>query len=503
MCLPLRVRQVLDAMTDADKKALKKLLPACPKMPDPKAGKYPSALLTAFGGSYSAVGVITEQMLRYPVEAITVSNLLSEMHVVWPQYFQTELAASVIEKVRKSKTTQPFLDCLVATRRALDTHMAGDMVEYDAEVGGGEGAAVVGHPDGRTPTKVVEIKLTGQLIKNWAYFQLQVFSYAALDPACKDVYLVLPMQGSTVWHASVDGWSKRSEFAAVLTMIAERVCHGDVSASAAAASAAVPAPLELISKMMEAAAIAAEHRIGNHMSKTGSLAKAIRGLPRGVPSQIFLGNPQSAKIAISDTELAEAAVAKAERSEDPLFIHAPYIINLAASGADYQIECLKKLLDYGATVGAAGVVVHVGKSTKQTPEAAMEAMRAAVAAVLPSATSECPLLLETPAGQGTEMLRTYEEFVGFVRSFATPCFRICVDTCHVFACGHAPLDYLQKLLGGADSGLLALVHFNDSLDICGACKDRHAPVGQGHIGVPTMKAIAELCTAHRIPAVIE
>jgi deoxyribonuclease-4 len=153
-------------------------------------------------------------------------------------------------------------------------------------------------------------------------------------------------------------------------------------------------------------------------------------------------------------------------------------------------------------IGAKGVVVHVGKHTTQTMEAAMAAMRANVAAVLPSATAECPLLLETPAGQGTEMLRSYEEFVGFVKSFANPAFRLCVDTCHVFACGHQPKEYLERLVA-EDRNLLTLVHFNDSKDVCGACKDRHAFAGTGMIGAKTMNAIAELCRTHKIPAVIE
>ena len=88
-----------------------------------------------------------------------------------------------------------------------------------------------------------------------------------------------------------------------------------------------------------------------------------------------------------------------------------------------------------------------------------------------------------------------------MESFNDPRLRMCLDTCHVFAAGHKPLDYLKAAL--ARKGLLKLVHFNDSLDVCGSCKDRHAPIGGGKIGFEGMKELAELCSQHHIPMVIE
>jgi deoxyribonuclease-4 len=110
--------------------------------------------------------------------------------------------------------------------------------------------------------------------------------------------------------------------------------------------------------------------------------------------------------------------------------------------------------------------------------------------------------LETPAGQGTEMLTVYDDFVRFVQSFASPRLRICVDTCHVFATGQNPLDYIQKI-HDTDASLLQLVHFNDSAEACGSCLDRHAFVGTGKIGITTMTTIAEYCSERHIPMVVE
>ena len=115
------------------------------------------------------------------------------------------------------------------------------------------------------------------------------------------------------------------------------------------------------------------------------------------------------------------------------------------------------------------------------------------------ATDSCPILLETPAGQGTEVLRTREEFTDFVAEFGDGRLRMCIDTCHVFACGHQPLEYIQKTA----PPFIKLIHFNDSAAPCGSCIDRHAAIGQGHSGDDTMAAIAHHAVTHSLPMVIE
>jgi deoxyribonuclease-4 len=118
------------------------------------------------------------------------------------------------------------------------------------------------------------------------------------------------------------------------------------------------------------------------------------------------------------------------------------------------------------------------------------------------ATPECPILLETPAGQGSETLTTYTEFVEFVLLFKDPRLRVCVDTCHVFACGYQPIDYLKRITK-YNKKLLKLVHYNDSATPCGSCLDRHAFMGTGHVGIDQMLEIAKLCHANQMPMVIE
>lgn len=252
---------------------------------------------------------------------------------------------------------------------------------------------------------------------------------------------------------------------------------------------------------MVAVQLMREHyHIGFHAPKHKTLMQTLQELPDyGKPYQIFLGNPQGSHLNVSDIEAAATAVLCKDLGAS-IYVHTPYIINLCAKN-DWNVKLLQTNLKVAARCGFKGVVVHVGKATKQPLAEALGAMRENILAALDSATAECPLLLETPAGQGTETLTGMEEFIQFVLSFGDERLRICLDTCHVFACGHKPFDYIKACL--EHDGLLKLIHYNDSKDVCGSCKDRHALAGTGHIGLEGMTAIAELCRAQKLPMVIE
>ena len=153
-------------------------------------------------------------------------------------------------------------------------------------------------------------------------------------------------------------------------------------------------------------------------------------------------------------------------------------------------------------MGASGVVVHVGKSATTGADAGLANQRRNLQLAASYATAECPLLLETPAGQGTETLRSWEEFFGLLLEINDPRLRACVDTCHVFACGHDPVVYVQRALAECP-GMVKLIHYNDSEGVRGSCVDRHALVGGGHIGMKPMGAIAEAAWAANVPCVIE
>jgi deoxyribonuclease-4 len=476
----IRVRQLLSALNSVERTELKKLLP--PKVAtnppaEPDGTRYPAALLSALPKeeSYSLLGWITEDLLHYAPADVTMETLATVIKGRWPTAPEEAIA-----KVAKSKTTEPYLTHIRETRKKVRFAARGSL-QYEAEVG--TGGPVTGHPDIRTPDQVFEVKMTGQLKQNWVDFLFQVFAYAALAPEINDIYLVLPLQ-EIVWHHPVNqaGWPKRAAFREFLHQAAAKKDANSDS-------------------VIAAALLIATHNIGSHMPKLKSLVDTVHAIPAGKPAQIFLAGPQSSRLSIADAELA-AANAAIQVTGANLFIHSPYIINLCtqatAENEDYHTKLLIKNLQYGVAMGAKGVVVHVGKSTTQPLPEAMATMRSNILTSLEHATPSCPLLLETPAGQGTEVLRTWAEFAAFVSDINDPRLRICIDTCHVFACGEDPETYLKRTLDATK-----LIHFNDSATPCGSCLDRHAFVGQGHIGIEKMTAIANSATAAALPMVIE
>jgi deoxyribonuclease-4 len=388
------------------------------------------------------------------------------------------------DKVRKSKTTQPFIDCLVVTRREMEkvmrTGTAEGPLRFEEVVVNG---SVEGHPDIYNKTQVFEVKLTGLLKENWTSFLLQVFSYGALMPEVVDLYLVLPLQ-QKVWHADIRGWTNRGAFLEALTSWSSKQ---------------QTTGLELA---MKASLLCAMFSIGFHTGKQKQLLQTVAALgDYSKPYQIFLSGPQNSNIKALDDDVA-ATLGFIRKMKAQIYVHSQYLINLAAKSEDnWHTNLLIKNLQVTRAFGGKGVVVHVGKSTKQPISEALTAMKASLLAAMEHATMDCPILLETPAGQGTEMLTNMKEFLDFVETFADLRIRACIDTCHVFACGVDPHEYIDTALGRP--GLVKLIHFNDSLGACGSCVDRHAHIGAGHIGFDKMAKVAELCSKNKLPMLVE
>lgn len=500
----LRVRQILDGVGAAGCRALKKHLPAdMPSMPSNDTVRYPNALVQFLPKpqNYSLLGLISEAMLRLPVAEITLSSLTALL----PRYHPSATPIE-INKVRTSKTTQPFLDLLIATRTQIDDVLGGADLRGESVL---THEKVIGHPDARTDTIIFEMKLTGQLMKNWSYFTLQALAYAALDPSVITVCIVLPLQ-STVWRCDVSRWTNRIKYRDALNAAAIKLLTPAApkltaaTALGGAGAPAAPSAAAPIYNPILALALAEKYNIGHHAPKFPTLMKTISEFPDPTkPYQIFLGGPQSSKMKVTDGELA-ATASQIAAAHLKVYVHSQYIINLANATApdDWNVTLLARNLQYAAAIGCRGVVVHVGKATDKPYATALENMRVNISRVIEHATPECPLLLETPAGQGTETLKGDDEFISFVDSFGgDPRLRVCLDTCHVFACGHKPLTFIDKLAAKPD--LLRLIHFNDSLEPCGSFKDRHAPIGGGHIGFTNMETIAKRCHELGLPMVIE
>ena len=475
--MSVRVRHIIKTAPSDALKELQKLLPKIP-VPTLITHRYPAAILSVFlkEERYSLLGCVTEDLLRLPATDITVDAVWTAVQNWYPG-----VDPKFKDKLTVSKTTEPFLEHVRKTRTELDAIVKGKLtfdtvVAYDS---------VEGHPDAQTPTQIFEVKTTGMLEDNWKQFLFQVFAYAALDLTATDVYLVLPLQ-ETVWHYNVSTWTNRVAYRDLFNHFAKRLLNPDADKS-----------------VLPGQALATLHGIGSHMPKLKTLTETVKSLPPSVPSQIFLSGPMNSKVTAKEEDVAAAKALLT--TTQPLFVHSPYMINLCSDPAvkdDYSTGLLIKYLQIAVPLGSKGVVVHVGKSTSQDLKVAMDNMRTNLMRAIPYATETCPILLETPAGQGTEVLTDFDEFLDFVTSFKDPRLKICVDTCHVFATGYEPKDYAEGILIRRPD-LLTLVHFNDSSTPCGSCVDRHAFIGTGDIGLKKLTEVAELCTKYKVPMVIE
>jgi len=257
------------------------------------------------------------------------------------------------------------------------------------------------------------------------------------------------------------------------------------------------------------------YNIGLHIKKDKtfhrSLTTIIKTLQEGIicpPLQIFTASPKNwRRPALNEEDLIDTEKLITEHNIS-CYIHSMYLINLAKFQKDipFAFKALKYDFDIGKATGMKGVVIHCGKSVKLDKSVAVQNMFDNCCFISENfATKEVPLLIETPAGQGTELLTTITKFSDFYDRFSTSQkknIKLCVDTCHVFAAGHDPLDYLIRI-NTLFPKAIVLVHFNDSKCPKGCKKDRHEFPGEGYIGLEKMTEIAVYCNSENIPMVYE
>jgi deoxyribonuclease-4 len=176
----------------------------------------------------------------------------------------------------------------------------------------------------------------------------------------------------------------------------------------------------------------------------------------------------------------------------PLAVHVPYFVNLAAEDDEkwqYSRQVLVEDLERAAVLGAQYVVTHAGHA-RERREAGLERAALAVGLALSAARVAVQLLIETTSGQAGELGSTFAELERLrVLCGGGERLGFCLDTAHVFAAGYdvSTHDGVNACLDSFDRacGLqrLRLLHLNDSAFDLGSRRDRHAPVGQGRIGV--------------------
>ena len=378
--------------------------------------------------------------------------------------------------------------------------------------------SIMGHPDIITDNCVLDIKTTASFGKMSSDACLQVLAYYALmkhnNVNVRYLGFVLPMQRLVVVY-DMSNWDC-SAYLQLLNNTAEAISNNlfQVNIQQSPLSntiQTIKVELPIVSQLM--VTYLNECRVGMHISKGTNLKKTLQDYITHSPNrpcQLFLRNPRTGICASKTVQQLADARLIIDNHQLQCYIHAPYVINLCANvhdGTDFwQQRYLNEDLIFANKMGCRGVVVHTGNRCKLTEDAALSIMEHMIRSALPYAAEHCPLLLETPCGEGTEVCTTIEELGNFLFRFTDEELKklgLCVDTCHIYAKKYTrPLAYLQhwKRYGPVP---IRLVHLNDSKDDCCSCVDHHAFPGAGRIGEAKMKEVAYWCASEGIPMVLE
>jgi deoxyribonuclease-4 len=259
---------------------------------------------------------------------------------------------------------------------------------------------------------------------------------------------------------------------------------------------------------------------GAHISVSGGYTAALDyALSVGCEcAQVFAKSPRQWRGPSIDLSAAEAfARRRAEVGFGPVFTHTAYLVNLSTSNEELWEKSVVALADElrrGGSLGAAGVVTHIGNAPDGDGVAAARRTGVAIRRAFDAAGElggATRLLLENTAGAGSTFGASFEELGACVdeANLGSDLLGVCLDTCHAFAQGIAltsPQGWDEALAAlSASVGLdrLGLIHANDCKFELGSRRDRHEWIGDGHIGTDGFAAMVCAPELVGVPVVTE
>lgn len=253
--------------------------------------------------------------------------------------------------------------------------------------------------------------------------------------------------------------------------------------------------------------------IGCHLSSSkGFLAMGRQAWKLGADTfQFFTRNPRGSKAKELDSADAAALLALlAERNFAPVIAHAPYTLNLCSAeekNRTFAQEIMADDLRRMEYLPGQLYNFHPGSHVGQGMETGIAYIADALNAILTPEQSTT-VLLETMSGKGSEVGGRFEELREILdRVELSDRMGVCLDTCHVSDAGYALAEDLDGVLMEFDRviGLnrLKAIHLNDSLNPCGAHKDRHARIGEGCIGLEALRRVVNHPALKDLPFCLE
>jgi deoxyribonuclease-4 len=236
-------------------------------------------------------------------------------------------------------------------------------------------------------------------------------------------------------------------------------------------------------------------RIGAHIHDEDLLAAARQRSAQIV--QFFLADPQGYKAPRPHPQAADLRAAGID-----MFIHAPYIVNVATLNNRIRIPSRKLAVQHAvvaAEIGALGLIVHGGHVNKgDDPAIGFDNWRKFITRQMDEGGFPLPLLIENTAGGDNAMARKFDALARLWEVVGEFDIGFCLDTCHAWAAGEELLDVVDR--AKAITGRIDLVHMNNSRDAFDSGADRHANIGDGTIDD---ELLAEVCASAGAPVLVE
>ncbi|WP_223068997.1 deoxyribonuclease IV [Paenibacillus caui] len=228
---------------------------------------------------------------------------------------------------------------------------------------------------------------------------------------------------------------------------------------------------------------------------------------------IYTGAPQNTRRKPIETMNIEEGKALMQGAGiDEIVVHAPYIINLGSYKSNiYQlaVDFLQQEIHRTHALGVTEIVLHPGAFTDKDAEYGIERIAGGLNEVLNGTNeTEVNIALETMAGKGTEMGRSFEELARIIDKVThNERLTVTMDTCHIHDAGYDIVNDLDGVLEEFDRyvGLkrIRVMHINDSKNPSGSRKDRHTPIGTGYIGFDAIQRFTQHEALKDLPFILE
>lgn len=228
---------------------------------------------------------------------------------------------------------------------------------------------------------------------------------------------------------------------------------------------------------------------------------------------LYTGAPQNTRRKeIKDLNIEKGWEYAAQAGINEIVVHAPYIINLANTVKPetftLAVEFLEKEIIRTAAMRSKVLVLHPGSCLDAGVDAGTAQIVKGLNQVLDQNEDDVFIALETMAGKGSEIGRSFEEIARIYEGVhKKERLRVCFDTCHVNDAGYdlshdyeGVFQHFDEVLG---LGQIAVFHINDSMNPCGTHKDRHANIGKGYLGEEVLKKLVHDPRFEEIPKILE